>query len=110
MFLQYLNMKDNPIHQLRLSIDLRNISQHEFTAQLFLRYAAYVPLGLPAFRSPSHPIPNAKVETPLKDCFATGYFQASASNVPDKLTHSLKIELWHNDRFKMDQLLGIAVF
>lgn len=24
----YLNMKDNPIHQLRLSLDLRSISQH----------------------------------------------------------------------------------
>lgn len=102
-------MKDNPTNQLRLSVDLRSISQHDFTAQLFFKYNPHTPLGLPALRSASQPIPNPKVETPLKDCFQTGYFQGSSDEIADKLTHNLKIELWHNDRFKKDQLLGIAV-
>jgi hypothetical protein len=76
---------DNNNHQLRFSLDLRSIKEHEFTAQLSLRYPPIPSLGLPAFRSASMAVPNPRVETMLKDCFLSGYFQASAVEMPVKL-------------------------
>jgi hypothetical protein len=93
-------------HQLRFSIDLHGLKDHEFTAQLSLRYSAVPALGLAAFRSPSIAVPNPRVEITLRDCFLTGYFQASMADVAEKLSHKLQIELWHCDRLKKDTLLG----
>lgn len=94
-------------HQMRLSVDLRAVKEQEFTAQLSLRYAAVPALGLPAFRSPSLPLPNPRLELPLKDCFQTAYFQATAADMHAKLA-TIQIELWHCDRLRKDQLLGKA--
>jgi hypothetical protein len=77
---------DNPQHQMRISVDLRALKDHDFTAQLSLRYAANPFLGLSSFRSPSIPVPNARAEINLKDCFLSGYFQAKATDMPDKLS------------------------
>jgi len=75
VYVYNLNMKsDNPKHQMRISIDLRALKDHDFTAQLSLRYAANPALGLSLFRSPSIAIPNARAEVTLKDCFLSGYF------------------------------------
>jgi hypothetical protein len=54
---------ENSNHQLRLSIDIKALKDHEFTAQLSLRYKANPSLGLPHFRSASIAVPNARVET-----------------------------------------------
>lgn len=97
---------DSPNHQLRFSIDLRSIVDHEFTAQLSLRYSAIGELGMSSFRSSSIALPNARVETALKDCFLTGYFKASMADVAEKLNMKIQIELWHCDRLKKDTLLG----
>lgn len=70
---------ENSNHQLRISIDIRSLKEHEFTAQLSLRYKPNSSLGLPGFRSASIPISNPRVEVMLKDCFQSGYFQTSAS-------------------------------
>lgn len=79
---------------------------HEFTAQLSLRYSAISALGMSSFRSSSIAVPNARVETVLKDCFQTGYFKASMADVAEKLNMKIQIELWHCDRLKKDTLLG----
>ena len=97
---------DNPNHQLRFSLDLRSIKEHEFTAQLSLRYSAITALGLPSFRSASIPISNAKAETMLKDCFLSGYFQASGADMASKISEKILIVLGHCDRLKKDTLLG----
>lgn len=97
---------ENPNHQLRLSIDLRSLKEHEFTAQLSLRYSAVAALGLSAFQSASIAVPNPRVETALKDCFLSGYFQASGADMSVKLGEKVQIELWHCDRLKKDTLLG----
>ena len=101
--------KESANHQLRFSIDLRSLKEHEFTAQLSLRYGAISALGLSSFRSSSIAVPNARVETSLKDCFLSGYFEASMVDVEEKLGQKLMIELWHCDRLKKDTLLGKAV-
>jgi hypothetical protein len=98
---------ENPNHQMRVSVDLRAVKEQDFTAQLSLRYAAVPALGLPAFRSPSLALPNPRVEVPLKDCFQTGYFLATAADMQAKLG-TVEIELWHCDRLRKDQLLGKA--
>jgi hypothetical protein len=100
---------DNPNHQLRFSLDLRSIKEHEFTAQLSLRYAPIAALGLPSFRSASIAIANPRAEVMLKDCFLNGYFQASSADIPSKLNQAIEIELWHYDRLKKDTLLGKAI-
>jgi hypothetical protein len=76
-------------HQLRFSIDIRSLKEHEFTAQLSIRYNAISALGLASFRSPSIPIANPRVETTIRDCFLTGYFQASMVDVADKLSQKV---------------------
>ena len=93
-------------HQLRFSIDIRSLKDHEFTAQLSIRYNAIAALGLASFRSPAIPIANPRVETTIRDCFLTGYFQASMADVADKLNQKIAIDLWHSDRLKKDTLLG----
>jgi hypothetical protein len=99
---------ENSNHQLRLSIDLRALKDHEFTAQLSLRYKANPSLGLASFRSASLAVSNPRVEVQLRDCFQSGYFQTSAGEMAARLAQSLEIELWHTDRLKSDTQLGWA--
>jgi hypothetical protein len=97
---------ENSNHQLRISIDLRALKDHEFTAQLSLRYKANPSLGLPAFRSASVAVPNPRVEVHLRDCFQSGYFQSSSGEIGGRLAQSVEVELWHTDRLKSDTQLG----
>lgn len=49
-------------HQLRLSIDIRSIKDHDFTAQLYFKYASIPDLNVKAFKSaPTLPLTNAKI-------------------------------------------------
>ena len=107
-FLLFIMKNENSNHQLRISIDLHALKEHEFTAQLSLRYKANPSLGLPHFRSASMAVPNPRVEIQLRDCFQSGYFQASASDMKGRLGQCLEVELWHTDRLKSDTLLGRA--
>jgi hypothetical protein len=105
-FLLFIMKNENSNHQLRISIDLHALKEHEFTAQLSLRYKANPSLGLPNFRSASMAVSNPRVEIQLRDCFQSGYFQASASDMKGRLGQCLEVELWHTDRLKSDILLG----
>ena len=105
-FLLFIMKNENSNHQLRISIDLHALKEHEFTAQLSLRYKANPSLGLPNFRSASMAVSNPRVEIQLRDCFQSGYFQASASDMKGRLGQCLEVELWHTDRLKSDTLLG----
>jgi len=82
-------MKTESMHQLRLSVDIRALKEHEFTAQLAFRFKAFPSLGLPAFRSPSFPVTNPRAEIQLRDCFQSGFFQASAAEMGSKLANGL---------------------
>lgn len=42
----------------------------------------------------------------MKDCFQSGYFQTTASEMAGRLAQSVELELWHTDRLKSDVLLG----
>jgi hypothetical protein len=49
-------------HQLRLSIDIRSIKDHDFTAQLYLKYNSILELTIKNFRSsPTLAVNNSKV-------------------------------------------------
>lgn len=61
-------------HQCRLSIDFKSIKDHQFTAQMYLKYSYIPDLGIKNFRSTSAPINQAKVETAIDNCFKTYYF------------------------------------
>lgn len=69
-------MSESKNHQLRLSIDIRSIKDHEFTAQLYIKYGAILTLGIKPFRSsPTISVNNPKAELNLSaNCFASGYF------------------------------------
>ena len=55
-------MNENKNHQLRLSIDIRSLKDHEFTAQLYLKYNSIQALSLKNFRSsPTLAVNNPKV-------------------------------------------------
>lgn len=97
---------ENSNHQLRISLDLRSLKDHEFTAQLSLRYRANPSLGLPNFRSASIAVPNPRVEVQLRDCFQSGYFQSSSADIAGRMAQSVELELWHTDRLKSDTQLG----
>lgn len=55
-------MSQNKNHQLRLSVDIRSIKEHEFTAQLYIKYNGINNLSLRSFRSsPTLSVNNPKV-------------------------------------------------
>lgn len=93
-----------------MSIDVRSIKDHEFTAQLYLKYNAIPNLGIKTFRSsPTISVNNPKAEFNLSaSCFTSGYFEAGPGEVENKLSEVLKIEFWHSDRLKKDVLLGMS--
>ena len=103
-------MSQSKSHQLRLSIDIRSLKDHEFTAQLYIKYNGVQSLGLKPFRSsPTIAVNNPKAEFNLSaNCFVSGYFEAGPGEVEDKISQVLKLQLWHSDRLKKDIMLGMA--
>lgn len=87
------NMSESKNHQLRLSVDVRSIKDHQFTAQLYLKYIAIPSLGIKSFRtSPTISVNNPKAEFNLSaSCFTSGYFEAGPGEVENKLSEVLKI-------------------
>ena len=65
-------------NQLRLSVDIRSLKEHEFTAQLYFSYKSQPELGIKNFRSsPSLAITNPRVEVEINNCFRSYMFEAT---------------------------------
>jgi hypothetical protein len=83
-------MSEAAIHQLRLSIDIKSIKDHEFTAQLYVKYNAIHELGIDNYRSsPTLSLNNQRIETQFKDCFGFYYFQTNS--ITSKIRQILNI-------------------
>lgn len=67
---------------MRLSIDVRAIKDHNFTAQFYVKYASIAELGVRHFKSsPAMPLTTIKMETSLNNCFGFYNFEASSTDL-----------------------------
>ncbi|CAD8189455.1 unnamed protein product [Paramecium pentaurelia] len=104
-------MSDSNSHRLKLSIDIHSIKEHSFRGLIYAHYSHYPQIGIKQqFRTaPVIEITKPFVEISFQNSFASYIFDTNKEELQKLFEETqLQIELFHQDRLKKDQFIGIS--
>ncbi len=73
-------MADNT-HRMRLSIDISEFKDHDFTANLYFKYLPLPELNVKLFKSSAIPVTSPKATIFMKECFKAYQFDATKEDL-----------------------------